>query len=363
MATLDELRYWCFGGAEPARDGIGLPDEFIFRVMAYRFEPERHADFRNDYMHASMKELPLSVESARIAKAFRKANVRFAPIKGADLAESCYPDPAVRIRCDIDLLVHPDDIDLAVRTAEEEGWHTAHQYRHDSHCPSMYKKKAMLELHFNLPGFPRESSAEVWDELVSQDGSSEHRLPPELSLIVAFHHARHHMWINSGQLIADYAFLLKTHRDLDWNRARGYAKRFGVADPALLCFALPELFPPEVMPEAPPPPEKLRLALREAVLHPVNFQNHQEDAVMNSGDRFGRAWWKARISGFAPSSVRIRYKLPDSADWRRMTGAYFRMLGDKAKLVWHGMRKKDPEVVRALRRAETVERGLSELEK
>jgi hypothetical protein len=131
----------------------------------------------------------------------------------------------------------------------------------------------------------------------------------------------------------------------------------------VLCFALPELFPPEVMPPAPEPPEKLRSELREALLRPVNFQQHREDDVMNRGDRFGREWWKARFRGFAPSSVRIRYKLPDSANWRRMTAAYFRMLGDKAKLALRGMRKKDPEFLRALRRAESVEKELSKLEK
>ena len=46
-----------------------------------------------------------------------------------------------------------------------------------------------------------------------------------------------------------------------------------------------------------------------------------------------------------------------------MTGAYFRMIGDKAKLAWRGLRKKDPEVVRALRRAESVEKALSKLGK
>jgi len=363
MATIEELRCWCFGGDAPAAEGTPLPDAPIFRAMAYRFAPERYAEFRDDYRRAAMNELPLAVEWKRIAAAFRKEGVRFAPIKGADLAESCYPDPAVRIRCDIDLLINPDDVERAVEVAEKEGWKAPHQYRNGNHCPSMYKKNAMLELHFNLPDFPPETMPGVWAKLVSQQSSSEYRLPPELALVVAFHHARNHRWINSPALIADYAFLLEKHRDFDWKLARGYAAEFGTADPGVLCFALPELFPPEIMPPAPEPSEKLRGELREAVLHPVNFQQHQEDDVMNRGDRFGRAWWKARFRGFAPSSVRIRYKLPDSADWRRMTAAYFRMLGDKAKLAWYGMRKKDPEIVRALRRAESVERELSKLGK
>ncbi len=363
MATLGELRQWCFGGEAPEGAGTPLPDAPIFRAMAYRFAPERYAGFGNDYRHAAMSELPLSVEAKRIAAAFRAANIRFAPIKGADLAESCYPDPAIRVRCDIDLIVHPEDIDRSVEVARAEGWRSRHRYAHDSHCPSMYKKKAMLELHFNLPDFPSESAPRVWAMLAAQDGSSEYRLPPELALVVVFHHARRHRWVNSPVMIADYAFMLKTHRDFDWPLAREYAAEFGAADPGVLCFALPELFPAEVMPPGERPPEELCFALREAVLNPVNFMQQKEGDVMNRGDRFTLPWWKARIRGFAPSSVRIQYGLPDSADWRQMIVAYCRMLGDKAKLALRGMRKKDTEFVRALRRAESAEKELSKLGK
>ena len=363
MATLGELRQWSFGGEAPENGDVQLPDAPIFRAMAYRFASGRYAEFGNDYRRAAMCELPLSVEFKRIAEAFRAANVRFAPIKGADLAESCYPDPAVRVRCDIDLLIHADDIEEAVRIAGAEGWRAEHRYEHDSHCPSMYKKNAMLELHFNLPDFPSECAPRVWAELVAHDGGSEYRLPPELALVVAFHHARNHRWINSPALIADYAFLLAARRDLDWRLARKYAAEFGAADPGVLCFALPELFPAEVMPPGDPPPEELRLALREAVLHPVNFLQHRETDVMNRGDRFSREWWGERMRGFSPSSVRIGYDLPDDAGFWRMTGAYFRMFGDKTKRALRGMRGKDSETARALRRAEKIERGLAELGK
>ena len=361
MATLEELRYWCFGGDAPAETGTPLPDVPIFRAMAYRFAPERNAEFGNDYRRAAMCELPLSVESKRIAAAFRAAGVRFAPIKGADLAESCYPDPVLRARCDIDLLVRREDIAGALRIAEGEGWRSRHQYRNDNHCPSMYKKNAMLELHFNLPDFPPECSAGVWSKLVACGDTSEYRLPPELALVVAFHHARSHRWINSPMLIADYAFLLGARRDFDWSAARELAAEFGAADPGVLCFALPELFPAEVMPPGNPPPEKLRRALREAVLHPVNFQNHQDADVMNRGDRFTLAWWRDRLRGFAPSSVRIGYGLPDDAGFRRMAAAYCRMCRDKVKLVFRGIRDGNSETARALRRAEFVEKELSKL--
>ena len=89
MATLGELRQWCFGGEAISKDGdVPLPDAPIFRAMAYRFAPERYPECRGDYQCAAMIELPLSVEAKRIAGAFRKAEVRFAPIKGADLAEA-----------------------------------------------------------------------------------------------------------------------------------------------------------------------------------------------------------------------------------------------------------------------------------
>ena len=361
MATSEELRYWCFGGEVPAEGGTQLPDSPIFRAMAYRFAPEKYSCFCNDYRRAAMNELPLAVEMKRIAKAFRGEKIRFAPIKGADLAESCYPDPALRVRCDIDLLVHADDLERAVEVAKREGWRAAHEYKNDRHCPSMYKKNAMLELHFDLPDFPPESAARVWSKLVEQGDSSEYRLPRELSLIVAFHHARNHRWINSAQLIADCAFLVKA--GVDWARVRDLAAEFGVADPKIACFALPEVFPAGVMPPDPAPPNELRSALREALLHPVNFDRRRDTDVMNRGDRFGAAWWRDRIRGFSPSSVRMNYGLPDDANFRRMTAAYFRMCGDKLKLAWRGIRGGDAELTRALRRAEKIERELESLRK
>ena len=167
MATLDELRYWCFGGAAPAPGGAELPGAEMFRAMAYRFAPDEHPEMRDDYRNASMRDLPLTLELQRLKKLFRETKVRFAPIKGADLAYSCYPDPALRFRCDIDLLVHPDDIERAVAVAADDGWCIPHQYRNRTHAPSMYKKRAMLELHFNLPDFPPASTTRLWECLLN----------------------------------------------------------------------------------------------------------------------------------------------------------------------------------------------------
>ena len=363
MATIEELRYWCFGGDTPAEGGTPLPDAPIFRAMAYRFDPERNAAFRDDYRGVVMRELPLEVEWKRIAAAFRKAGVHFAPIKGADLAESCYPDPALRTRSDIDLIVRREDIDRAVDIARAEGWRTVHEYSNPNHCPAMYKKNAMLEVHFNLPDFPPERNAEAWAEFVAQGDSSEYRLPPELALTVAFHHARNCRWVNSAVLIADYAFLLNAKRDFDWKLARKYAAEFGVADPALPCFALPELIPAELMPPGDPPPEELRLALRDTLLHPVDFYRRRGDNVMKRGDRFGLSWWRDRMRGFSPSSVRINYHIPDRAGFWRMAGGYLRMIGDKTSLIFRSMFGKDAGYDRALRRVEDLETSLSKLEK
>ncbi len=358
MATIEELRFWCFGGAAPAPGGSELPDAEMFRAMAYRFEPDKHPEMRDDYRSASMRDLPLTLELQRIKKIFREAEVRFAPIKGADLAYSCYPDPALRSRCDIDLLVHPDDIDRAVAAATDDGWRTPHQYRSEHHAPSMYKKHAMLELHFTLPDFPPDAIPRIWELLRQEEGSTEFRLPPELSLAVACQHARKHRWINGAALIADYAFLLKAHPGFDWDRARARAREFEVADPSLICFALPELFPSEAMPQGPPPPPEVAKALRDALLAAVNLQVHRDSAVMNSPDRFGRDWWRGRFAGFRPEAVRFRYHLPDSAGTLRMFRAYCRMAVDKSVLVWNGIFRSDPAVSTALRRVEIIEKYL-----
>ena len=355
MATLAEFRYWVFGDEDPAPGSAELPGDAMFRAMAYRFAPDKYPELRGDYRTAAMRDLPQTLELRRLKKLFSAAKIRFAPIKGADLAYSCYPDPALRSRCDIDLLVHPDDLDRAVETAEADNWRSPHRYRHGYHVPGMYKKHTLLELHFNLPDFPADAAPRLWELFTRVEDSTEFRLPPELSLVLLFHHARTHRWLNSAALIADYAFLLHANPGFDWGRARELAREFGIGDPALLCFALPELFPAAAMPPGPPPPDAVRRALREATLAAVNLKAHKDSDVMHRAGRFSRRWWRDRIAGFRPEAVRFHYRLPDSAGPGRMFRAYCRMVADKTKLVWNGVFRRDRAVNDALRRVETIE--------
>ena len=99
------------------------------------------------------------------------------------------------------------------------------------------------------------------------------------------------------------------------------------------------------------------------MLHPVDFSRDRGSAVMKRGDRFTLPWWRDRLRGFSPSSVRFNYHLPDSANFWRMTAAYLRMVGDKTKLAFRGARSENRELTRALRRAEALEKDLSELGK
>ncbi|MBQ6352763.1 MAG: hypothetical protein IJJ28_05810, partial [Lentisphaeria bacterium] len=185
-------------------------------------------------------------------------------------------------------------------------------------------------------------------------------LPPELSLAVAFLHARRHRWNNRAALIADYAFLLAKHPGFDWARARDLAREFGTGDPGLLCFALPELFPREVLPPGPVPDAGVLRALRKVTLAEFDLKEHRESDVLSRADRFSRAWWRGRFAGFLPEVVRFRYRLPDDAGPGRMFRAYCRMCGDKAKLLWIGVFRRDRAVSGALRAAGEIERYLNE---
>ncbi len=357
--TLGRLSSWCFGEADAAtakaeERGIELPDHPLVRAVAYRFDPETYRAFQGDYRAAAMRELPQRFAMERLAGIFDKAGVRFAPIKGADIAVNYYPDPALRIRCDLDVLIHPDDLETAERLARADGWRQTATYEHEFHRPVLVKQNVHLELHYNLPDVGDEHVAYLWEQLIREPGTtSRYRLPPELTALLVFDHARLHKWLTGVVALADLGFMLGKVKSLDWAKIDELADRFGVAAPQAFFHAFAGFFPARYLPEDAPPPEELRRALRTAVHAQLNFNGHRE--LVMGLDRFSRAWWSKRLQGFRPSVVRYTYHLPPRGSFFRLLGGYLRMIGDKSELALRALTHRDDEKLAALDAINRVE--------
>ncbi len=111
----------------------------------------------------------LNYEYERLCDTLEKAEIPFIPLKGAILRQY-YPEPWMRTSCDIDVLVHEEDVDRAANTLEE-----LLQYKRKlmtSHDISLHSPAGQhIELHYTLIEDGRANSASdilnnVWENSV-----------------------------------------------------------------------------------------------------------------------------------------------------------------------------------------------------
>lgn len=108
----------------------------------------------------------LSIAQEEISLLLEKEKIRYVSLKGAELRK-LYPVPWMRTSCDIDVLVHPEELKRAITCLEVKGWKKENENFHDV---SLHSPEGVnLELHFNL----KETSdaldnvlERVWDYVV-----------------------------------------------------------------------------------------------------------------------------------------------------------------------------------------------------
>lgn len=357
MIALAKLRSWCWPDADPPPESArstALPEMAMFDAMEYRFAPQKHPEFKEIYLKLAMRELPQRLALERVGALFGREKIRFAPFKGAYLADACYPDPALRSKCDIDILVPPEDLERARKTLEADGWRAPYCYKHQHHTPSMFKQGVMLELHFSLPRLSRGDAERLWELMIPDKADFRHHLPPELELLALFNHSFGHDWSNGVQMLADAGFLLGRRGAPDWDKLGSLAREFRMPGPELLFFAFPDFFPGPFMPPGAPPDRESAALLRRIILHPVDLRGNRDKLVMNRTDRFTFSWWRDRLSGFRPSAVRMTARLPGRGAYGRLAAAYVRVFSEKLRLAARGLRGSGDPTISALRDIEKL---------
>ena len=153
---------------------------------------ENEKSLHNQIFQAVYRYEQLQYELDSLCEALEKAKIPFLPLKGSVLRKY-YPEPWMRTSCDIDILVHVEDLEKAtaylVDTLEfrKEG--------KNSHDVSLFSPTGIhLELHYDLVEDDRANSAakvleNVWDRAVKRGGSEYHyEMPDELFY---FYHIAH----------------------------------------------------------------------------------------------------------------------------------------------------------------------------
>lgn len=133
---------------------------------------------------------------------FPALQIPFLPLKGS-LLRSMYPKPEMRTMCDLDILLHKEDLEKAGQWLKENGFEQEEGFDHD--VPYTKLPYLHVELHYRL--FSENTSASlsrffasVWDQAQpKEEGSWEYRLSPEwFAAYLTAHFAKHVFGSGSG---------------------------------------------------------------------------------------------------------------------------------------------------------------------
>ncbi|EFK06540.1 conserved hypothetical protein [delta proteobacterium NaphS2] len=207
------------------------------------FLPEAvQTTLRERYMINSARNLGFFFRLKKILESFQEENIRVMALKGAHLAHTVYKNSSVREMSDIDLLVPPDDLKIADKVLQENGYvpdspsDIEFELKHFAHLP-IYKKPfaPAIELHWTIskpkPSYHFEEVL-FWDDAdnFQVQGMSLKGLSRELLLIHLCTHISHqHGFKIAMRSYCDIAELIdKYGEDLDWQRMADIAVHSGV---------------------------------------------------------------------------------------------------------------------------------------
>ncbi len=273
-----------------------LPAEFVDKFRGI-YQANRAVALKNEFFQKELFEL-----------LFRN-QIRFAPLKGCDLAVNYYPDPALRPYTDWDILVHVEDVSGALQLLETHGWAKtvpAKKYEKVTyhHLPPLKKNNILLELHRNLPGFADRAPEYVWQYISRAADGRGYDLSPELKLAMLIGHFAVDDYLHTPfvKFIIDAGWLLKKET-VDPDKLRKISQAFSVPFPGDILGACPDFFDAELL-------EKIGFDRQKAAVFRKIFEYQNElnqspgaEWVVNRPDKYSWKWWQTRLQHLKPSAI------------------------------------------------------------
>ena len=134
----------------------------------------------------------------KISSIFGNLGIKFVPLKGL-FVSSLYPEPWMRTSCDIDILVHEDDLEKAIKALESQS--DFELKTREFHDVLLTNKWVSLELHFsalsNIECLDK-VLANVWDYVVPSGDGCRCDFTPEFQLFFIVSHAAKHLMTWGG---------------------------------------------------------------------------------------------------------------------------------------------------------------------
>ena len=157
------------------------------------------------------------VSLEEITIALEKASISYIPLKGSVLRDY-YPEPWMRTSSDIDVLIHEEDKEKAIKVLESN---TSFKFlRNDRHDIHFVNKYVHLELHFSFEYSVNkidQALADPWTHVVASSDSYRCSFTPEYFIFYIVTHAAKHFIQDGGigiRPILDI-YVLRTHTLFD----------------------------------------------------------------------------------------------------------------------------------------------------
>lgn len=155
----------------------------IDQNLQARFQQE---EIMSVYRHEQMK-----YSFGEICGAFDKIGIAYIPLKGS-VIRPYYPYESMRTSCDIDILIHEEDLETAISSLENKGYRCGDRNYHDV---SLYApNKIHLELHFNIQENMDNLDAvlrDAWEYAVPTN-NSQYAFSKEFFVFHIFAHMAYH---------------------------------------------------------------------------------------------------------------------------------------------------------------------------
>ncbi len=151
----------------------------IEHLLAYGLKqngliPKERGDIEKNIFKSIYRYERIKYEYENLCEALESAKIPFIPLKGS-VIRKYYPDAWMRTSCDIDVLIHREDLERAILYLAEN-YEYAETDR-SSHDVSLYSPSGIhVELHFDLVEEGRANNAievlqRAWDYASLRDGS------------------------------------------------------------------------------------------------------------------------------------------------------------------------------------------------
>ena len=308
---------------------------WFYRYLCNVLPEEKRLAYQKIYQARQVKALLGARELKRFYGVLASHGLRFAPIKGADLAYRLYSDAALRVFCDWDIWFHPDDCDHALAVLAEDGWEVpevsltnldADQMKGRHHFLGQVRGRYRIEPHFTLANFEGIAPTEMWLQTLDYpDGDGQRVLSPEMNLLMLTRHAASKSYYHAQlpKLLTDAAMVMK-NEEVNFDKLRELANKWNLPYSGDLLAAFPEFFPSDVIAEFKADSKKTEAFRR--IFETRGRLGEQETATLliSRYEVHGQivSGVMKHIRVHTPSKMRLIYHLPEHGAWGRVLWAY-----------------------------------------